>query len=98
MPDGPMGYTKIFGRRLGLYTRGLYTKKFLMRIYTQKVAPTQGQKQILKKIFILHLQTKMGMGLYTSGLYIGITVLKIKVLVQLILGRNRFSFRGFLLI
>ncbi len=65
-----VGYTKNFWPAMGLYTRGLYTEKFLMRIYTQKAAPgLRAKTEDFKKFYILHLQPKMGGGLYTRGGY-----------------------------
>ncbi len=35
----PWGYAKIFGRRWGLCTRGLYMKIFIMHFYVQNAVP-----------------------------------------------------------
>ncbi len=58
----PMGLYKNLWPARG-YTRGLYTKKFLLRIYAQKAAPGlhKGKnRRFKKKNFILHLQPKNG--------------------------------------
>ncbi len=66
----PHGVTHIFLAGEGLYTRGvIHEKKFLMRIYTEKVTPGlhRGKNRRFKK-FHFAFAAKKGVMFYTRGL------------------------------